>query len=144
MSSSVTKAIETLWAKVHSSAGFPFPQTVTALIDLNVPRYHVDYMGCTTTSYIRDTASRAVTVHVASIPSHGSGAVGTFNREQLKVTLQAVIRGKLTYPEFASGCIDAGVVGYIAFIDGKRVVYYGEKGDHHVEWFPGAGSGALD
>ena len=77
--------------------------------------------------------------HVAFIPSHGTGVIGAFNREQLKATLQAVIPGKLKYPEFASGCMEAGVVGYIAFIEGKRVIYYGETGDHHVEWFPGAG-----
>lgn len=35
--------------------------------------------------------------------------------------------------------MDAGVVGYIAFLEGKRVIYYGETGDQHVEWFPGAG-----
>lgn len=138
MARSVASAIDALWAKVHSPSGFPFPQTVAALVDLNVPRYHVDFIGCTTTSYTRDANSRPVVAHVAFIPSHSTGVIGAFSREELKATLQAVIQGKLKYPEFASGCMEAGVVGYIAFIEGKRVIYYGEKGDHHVEWFPGA------
>jgi len=31
-----------------------------------------------------------------------------------------------------------GVQGYIAFLRGKRVTYWGRTGDQHTEWFPGA------
>ena len=30
-----------------------------------------------------------------------------------------------------------GVQGYIAFLRGKRVTYWGRAGDQHTEWFPG-------
>ena len=30
-----------------------------------------------------------------------------------------------------------GVQGYIAFLRGKRVTYWGRTGDQHTEWFPG-------
>jgi hypothetical protein len=30
----------------------------------------------------------------------------------------------------------AGVVGYWAFLMGKRVIYLGRKGDQHIEEFP--------
>ena len=66
--------------------------------------------------------SRARSVHVASIPAYGSGEVSALNKEQSKATLQTVIQGKLTYPQFASGCMDAGVVGSIAFIEGQCVI----------------------
>ena len=33
---------------------------------------------------------------------------------------------------------EAGCVGYMAFMAGRRVVYYGRTGDSHVEWFPDA------
>ena len=33
----------------------------------------------------------------------------------------------------------AGVQGYIAFLRGQRVTYFGRAGDQHTEWFPGAG-----
>jgi len=29
--------------------------------------------------------------------------------------------------------------GYIAFLLGKHVTYWGRIGDQHTEWFPGAG-----
>ncbi len=32
----------------------------------------------------------------------------------------------------------AGVQGYIAFLRGKRVTYWGRTGDQHTEWFPGS------
>jgi len=32
-----------------------------------------------------------------------------------------------------------GVQGYIAFLRGKRVTYWGRTGDQHTEWFPGSG-----
>ena len=143
MSQPVKQAIESLWHQVHSATGLPFPQTVAALQDLNVSRYHVDFIGCTSTSYVRGPTSHAKTVHIASLPSHGSGVTDAFDHEALKAATQQVRQGKLTYPEFAGKCMDAGVVGYLTFIEGKRVMYFGEKGDYHLEWFPGAGPDAA-
>ena len=37
-----------------------------------------------------------------------------------------------------------GVQGYIAFLRGKRVTYWGRTGDQHTEWFPGAGPVKAD
>jgi hypothetical protein len=34
--------------------------------------------------------------------------------------------------------MEAGVQGYIAFLRGQRVTYWGRNGDQHTEWFPGA------
>ena len=34
--------------------------------------------------------------------------------------------------------MEAGVQGYIAFLRGQRVTYWGRSGDQHTEWFPGA------
>ncbi len=35
--------------------------------------------------------------------------------------------------------MQAGVQGYIAFLRGQPVTYWGRGGDEHTEWFPGAG-----
>jgi uncharacterized protein YbcV (DUF1398 family) len=34
----------------------------------------------------------------------------------------------------------AGVIGYWAFLSGRKVIYFGRKGELHVEEFPGAKS----
>ena len=37
--------------------------------------------------------------------------------------------------------MSGGVQGYIAFLRGKRVTYWGRTGDQHTEWFPGVRTG---
>jgi uncharacterized protein YbcV (DUF1398 family) len=34
----------------------------------------------------------------------------------------------------------AGVIAYWAFLTGRKVIYFGRKGESHVEDFPGAKS----
>jgi len=45
------------------------------------------------------------------------------------------------YREFTRRAMAGGVQGYIAFLRGKRVTYWGRTGDQHTEWFPGVGHG---
>jgi uncharacterized protein YbcV (DUF1398 family) len=42
------------------------------------------------------------------------------------------------FREFTRRAMAGGVQGYIAFLRGKRVMYWGRNGEQHVEWFPGA------
>jgi len=54
--------------------------------------------------------------------------------------LVAAIRGAqadtVRYPEFVRLSTAAGTVGYWAFLTGKRVIYFGRKGEQHIEEFP--------
>jgi hypothetical protein len=47
-------------------------------------------------------------------------------------------QARLVKPWLGQRVLEAGCVGYIASMAGRRVVYYGRTGDNHVEWFPGA------
>jgi uncharacterized protein YbcV (DUF1398 family) len=53
----------------------------------------------------------------------------------------AAIRGAqadaIRYPEFMRRSAEAGVIAYWAFLTGRKVVYFGRKGEMHVEEFPG-------
>ena len=51
------------------------------------------------------------------------------------------IEGKSDYLGFAKECVQAGVTDYVAFLEGKKVLYMGARGETHTEWFPGAGPG---
>ena len=42
------------------------------------------------------------------------------------------------YRDFTRRVMAAGVQGYVAFLRGQRVTYFGRTGDQHTEWFPGA------
>ncbi len=62
---------------------------------------------------------------------------------QLKsIAAQAAIRGaqraEVVYPEFLELSRAAGCVGYMVWIAGRHVSYFGRKGEVHVERFPEA------
>jgi hypothetical protein len=40
------------------------------------------------------------------------------------------------YPELVKRSTPAGVIGYWAFLTGERVIYFGRKGEQHIEEFP--------
>lgn len=52
----------------------------------------------------------------------------------------AAIRGAqadtIRYPEFVTLSTAAGVIGYWAYLTGKKVIYFGRKGEFPVEEFP--------
>jgi uncharacterized protein YbcV (DUF1398 family) len=58
--------------------------------------------------------------------------------------LVAAIRGAqadtIRYPEFMKRSAAAGVIAYWAFLTGRKVIYFGRKGELHIEEFPGAKS----
>ncbi len=63
-------------------------------------------------------------------------------KEFSKSGIVAAIRGaqadKIRYPEFMRQASAAGVAAYWAYLSGKKVIYFGRKGEFHVEEFPGS------
>ena len=52
--------------------------------------------------------------------------------------IRAAQADKIRYPEFMKRSAAAGVIAYWAFLTGRKVIYFGRKGEFHVEDFPGA------
>jgi uncharacterized protein YbcV (DUF1398 family) len=108
-----------------------FPQVVKGLLEVGVESYLVDFSSRQKTHYLKDGSTCTVPMILDPGPIaaefDGSGLV-------------AVIRGAqsdtVRYPEFVSRSTAAGVIGYWAFLTGKRVIYFGRKGEHHIEEFP--------
>ncbi|KIW79745.1 hypothetical protein Z517_06359 [Fonsecaea pedrosoi CBS 271.37] len=165
MSPSLTLTpVQRVFAQVHSSSGLRFPETVAALLALGVTRYHVDYVAGTTTTYAPTSAAKRTTgssqlentiaheteVIATPTPLHTttpsvtpftpSMVFSAWNAPALTLAIARIQANKTTYAEFSRECIAAGVAGYMAFLAGKRVLYYGCDGDVHVEWFPGVGA----
>lgn len=137
--STPTTAVQQVFARVHSPEGMNFPQTVAALLDVGVTRYHVDYAASTATAYRIDSITdTSFQIDVARIPGPTVLSATSWNGAEVVEAIRSVQRGESTYEEFARRCVAAGVTGYLAFLTGKRVVYYGSQGEMHVEWFPGA------
>jgi uncharacterized protein YbcV (DUF1398 family) len=143
---SLSQELSIIWESVHSKTGLPFPQTVSRLMTLGVTRYHIDYVAATATSFVSSASSPSIIVDVAQLPAEHLAKPLTataWNKEGLVAAIRKAQtmakEGKGDYPAFAAECVEAGVTDYVAFLDGKRVLYLGAKGDSHTEWFPGAG-----
>ena len=119
------------------SGSMPFPEIVGRLIETGVEYYHVDYVTLRKTFY-----GSAGDVVVTPIPYEGLPEVAAeFDQAALRAAIGDSQRNGQHYRDFTVRAMKAGVQGYIAFLRGKRVTYWGRGGDQHTEWFPGAGPG---
>ncbi len=62
-----------------------------------------------------------------------------FDTPELRAAILDSQRHGQHFRDFTRRAMEAGVQGYIAFLRGQRVTYWGRGGDQHTEWFPGAG-----
>ena len=130
MDPSIIKQIHALWEEVFSANGVSFPRVIARFTELGVKRYHVDFAAGTVTSYVGHGAD------VATVPLEKIETESAWNPEKITEAVRQISSGSITYSEFQQGLLDAGVTNYWGYIAGKRVVYMGEYGDAHVEWFP--------
>jgi uncharacterized protein YbcV (DUF1398 family) len=108
-----------------------FPQVVKGLLEVGVESYFVDFATKQKTHYLSDGSTHTVPMILEP---------GPISAEFRGADLVAAIRGAqadtVRYPEFVKRSTAAGVIGYWAFLTGKRVVYLGRKGEQHIEEFP--------
>jgi len=64
--------------------------------------------------------------------------IRSFDAAALRANILDSQRHGQKYREFTRRAMAGGVQGYIAFLRGKRVTYWGRTGDQHTEWFPGS------
>jgi uncharacterized protein YbcV (DUF1398 family) len=112
----------------------PFPEIVGKLIANGVECYHVDYATRSFTFYSASGAAVMAPITIENLPAIAED----FDVSALKTAiLDSQQRGQ-KYRDFCGRAMRAGVHGYIAYLRGKRVSYFGRQGDQHTEWFPGA------
>jgi hypothetical protein len=108
---------------------------VRRLIETGVEYYHVDYVALRKCFY-----GAAGDVATTPIPYEGLPPVAAdFDVAALRAAIHDSQRHGQLYRDFTRRAMQAGVQGYIAFLRGQRVTYWGRSGDQHTEWFPGAG-----
>jgi len=104
---------------------------VKGLLEAGVESYLVDFAAKQKTHYLTDgtTLTVPMILEPGPIAENFSGA-----------GLVAAIRGAqadtVRYPEFVKRSTAAGIIGYWAFLSGKRVIYFGRQGEQHIEEFP--------
>jgi uncharacterized protein YbcV (DUF1398 family) len=122
-------------ARATLSGTMSFPQVVAKLVAAGVEYYHVDYVCCCKRFY-----SGGGDCVVTPITYEGLPAVAdVLDVESLQADIRDSQQRNQPYRDFTVRAMRAGVQGYFAFLRGKKVTYFGRAGDHHTEWFPGAG-----
>lgn len=110
-----------------------FPQVIGALMEAGVESYYADLVRREYTYYMPDGEA-----HV----EHGVLPKATVAEEFSKEGIVAAIRGAqsdtVRYPEFVRMATAAGAAGYHVFLTGRCAVYFGRKGELHIEEFPGS------
>jgi uncharacterized protein YbcV (DUF1398 family) len=107
------------------------PQVVKRLLDLGVESYLVDFAARQNTHHLVDGTTHKVPMILDPGP-----IAENFSGADLVAAIHLVQTDTVRYPDFVRRLTKAGVIGYWAFLVGKRVVYFGRKGESHVEEIP--------
>lgn len=110
-----------------------FPEVVRRLLEAGVESYFCDLARGEETFYMTDGTTQVETM---TLP------LNAIAEEFSSTGIVAAIRGAqmdtIRYPEFVRRSTAAGVIAYWAFLTGRKVIYFGRKGEQHVEEFPRA------
>jgi uncharacterized protein YbcV (DUF1398 family) len=124
----ITQATIERCAQASRDGSAHFGAIVQALTEAGVEAYFADYRSNATTYYLPGGETHAVALQSPATPiAQGFDAAG----------VQAAIRGEVMYPEFLELSRAAGCVGYVVWLAGRHVSYFGRKGEVHGERFPG-------
>ncbi len=123
-----------LLAKATQDGSMPFLEIVGKLIVNDVEPYHVDYVARSFTFYSTSGATVLAPIIFEGLP--------LIAKDLDVVALKAAILDSQQHGQkfraFCGRAMQAGVQGYMAYLRGKRVTYFGRQGDQHTEWFSGA------
>ena len=110
-----------------------FGKVVGRLIAAGVERYHVDLVRGESIYFMPDGRSHRVTyTPVDARPADAFSADGVL------AAVRSIQAGRTKYLTFCRQIMEAGCVGYLVSMQGKRAVYYGRSGETYVEPFPPA------
>ena len=110
-----------------------FPQAVGRLLEVGVESYCVDFAAGRKTYYTVGGEAHTEPMILKLEP-----VAAEFSSADLVAAIRGAQADTIRYPEFVKRSAAAGVIGYWAFLTGKQVIYFGRKGELHIEKFPGS------
>lgn len=113
-----------LLAKSTLDGSLPFPEIVGKLIANGVESYHVDYAARSFTFYSASGAVVTAPLTMENLPP----VSGDFDGAALKAAILDSQQHGQKIRDFCGRAMRAGVQGYIAFLRGRRVTYFGRQG----------------
>jgi uncharacterized protein YbcV (DUF1398 family) len=130
MTSSVRSIVEACAHDSHAGTR-NFGEIVMALMGAGVESYFADFRSATTTYYLPSGEAIAT-----PLPMPELQAADTFSAEAMHAAVRGAQSGQVKYPEFVRLSLAAGCVGYMVWIAGRHVSYFGRRGETHIEHFP--------
>ncbi len=127
-----TEAIREVLVETHAGK-LIFPQVVERMLAAGVSSYFVDLLRSGDIVYLDNDTTITEPVHLPLAP-----VATEFSKSAVVAAIRSAQKDEIRYPEFMRQAAAAGVVAYWAFLTGKKVIYFGRKGEFHVEYFPGA------
>lgn len=110
-----------------------FPEVVRKLAEAGVEWYHTDLYRAEHTYYMPNAES-----HIEPMDALAEPAAQEFSDAGVDAAVRSIQRGEIKYNEFVRRIMAAGCNGYFVLIAGRKTVYFGRKGEEHVELFPSA------
>jgi uncharacterized protein YbcV (DUF1398 family) len=110
-----------------------FPEVVRRLLEVGVESYFCDLGTGAETFYLSGGET-----YVEKMVLPLSPVAEDFSAPDVIAAIRGAQADKIRYPEFIKRSAAAGVIAYWAFLTGRKVIYFGRKGEFHVEDFPGA------
>lgn len=112
-----------------------FPELVQLLLAAGVEYYHIDYLSGRKRFYGAGDEVVETAITFENLPP----VAAEFNQPAVKAAIvDSQLHGQ-KYRAFTRRAMEAGVMGYYAFLTGGCVTYFGRLGCQHTEWFPGRG-----
>ncbi|MEI9980934.1 MAG: DUF1398 family protein [Edaphobacter sp.] len=110
-----------------------FPEVVRRLVEVGVESYFVDFAVGKETFYATtgETHTEGMTLRVDAVAEE-------FSKDGIVAAIRGAQADTIRYPEFVRRATNAGVIAYWAYLTGRKVIYFGRKGEMHVEEFPGS------
>ncbi|MBU3576601.1 DUF1398 family protein [Polynucleobacter sp. UK-Kesae-W10] len=130
MNPNIKEVIEKSTHESHAGL-LTFPEFLGRLIGVGVESYFADYRNQSTTYYLSGNEAYTVPMTMPSIETPTS-----FNKEGVVSAIRGAQSDMVRYPEFLKLTMSAGCIGYIVWITGKHVSYFGRQGEVHIEHFP--------
>ena len=126
-----TKELVERCAAASLAGRIGFGEVVAALDEGGVESYRADYRLGETRYYWPSGAT-----HGVALPTPAGEVGQAFDAHGLQAAIRGAQRGEVKYPEFIARSMAAGCVGYVVWIAGRHVSYFGRRGEVHVEPFP--------
>jgi uncharacterized protein YbcV (DUF1398 family) len=125
-----TKVMHDVMAETQAGK-LTFPDVVRRLSEIGVESYFVDLAAHHETLYMSDGQTHAQSLTLPRAP-----VAAEFSSADVIAAIRGAQTDTIRYPEFMQRAAAAGVIAYWSFLAGKKVIYFGRKGEMHIEEFP--------